>query len=195
VIGGACKGRTLKAPAWEGLRPTSDRLRETLFNILAHRIDASRVLDVFAGTGAVGIEALSRGAAAAVFIENDRRAAALIAENAERCGVRDRCAIIRQEADRALAAYDSDDRFDVIVLDPPYDWAPARRHRVHEMGGTIARAVRLLVPGGILVLEHAWRQPPPDAVGAEKRRTVRSGDSALTFYNPAPATAQPEGQS
>ena len=77
IIAGACKGRRLKAPTWDGLRPTSDKLRETLFNILAPRIEGAAVLDVFAGTGAVGLESLSRGASRAVFIEQDRRAAAV----------------------------------------------------------------------------------------------------------------------
>jgi 16S rRNA (guanine966-N2)-methyltransferase len=80
IIAGTLKGRRLRTPAWEGLRPTSDRLRETLFNILADRVAGGSVLDGYAGTGAVGIEALSRGASAVVFVERDRRAAALIAE-------------------------------------------------------------------------------------------------------------------
>src|SRR5215467_1589238 len=96
VIAGALKGRRLKAPAWEGLRPTSDKLRETLFNILAPRIAGARVLDGFAGTGAIGIEAISRGAAHVTFVEQDRRAQALIAENLVHCGVQpDAYAIIR----------------------------------------------------------------------------------------------------
>src|SRR4051794_27820814 len=89
VIAGAYKGRRLKAPTWEGLRPTSDKLRETLFNILASRIDGARVLDGFAGSGALGIEALSRGAVHVTLIDNDRRALALIAENLAACGVRE----------------------------------------------------------------------------------------------------------
>src|SRR5512134_2247335 len=96
IIAGTNKGRSLKAPKWEGLRPTSDKLRETLFNILAPRIDGARVVDVFAGTGAVALEALSRGAVAATCIESDRRAAQLIGENAALCGEQNRCAIIRE---------------------------------------------------------------------------------------------------
>ena len=89
IIAGVNKGRTLKTPKWDGLRPTSDKLRETLFNILQARIDGARVLDVFSGTGAVALEALSRGAAHVVFIEVDRRAQALIAGNLTGCGVVD----------------------------------------------------------------------------------------------------------
>src|ERR1035437_3156663 len=98
VIAGALKGRRLKAPTWDGLRPTSDKLRETLFNILAPRMVGAHVLDVYAGTGAFGIEALSRGAAAAVFVEEDRRAQALIADNLAHCGVETGYTIVRSSA-------------------------------------------------------------------------------------------------
>src|SRR5215218_5436002 len=94
VTAGELKGRRLKTPTWEGLRPTSDKLRETLFNILAPRVAGTRVLDGCAGTGALGIEALSRGAAAATFVDADRRAVELIAANAAHCGIADRCVII-----------------------------------------------------------------------------------------------------
>src|SRR3954466_15013003 len=87
VIAGRFKGRRLQAPTWEGLRPTSDKLRETLFNILAPRIEGARVLDGFAGTGAVGIEALSRGASHVTFVERDPRAVALIEANLALCGI------------------------------------------------------------------------------------------------------------
>ena len=103
IIAGTNKGRTLKAPKWDGLRPTSDKLRETLFNIIAPHVDGARVLDVFAGTGAIALEALSRGAAAATCIEHDRRAALLIEENRERCGEENRCVIIRDTVERALS--------------------------------------------------------------------------------------------
>src|SRR5437899_4935916 len=95
VIAGSFKGRRLAGPTWDGLRPTSDKLRETLFNILAARIAGARVLDGYAGTGAIGIEGISRGAAGVTFIDSDRRAQALIAENLARCGVTDGDVIIR----------------------------------------------------------------------------------------------------
>ena len=87
VIAGALKGRRLKTPAWTGLRPTADKLRETLFNVLAPRIQGARVVDAYAGTGALGIEAISRGARFAAFIDEDRRAEALIAANVAHCGI------------------------------------------------------------------------------------------------------------
>src|SRR5580765_2543999 len=100
VIAGRYKGRRLKTPTWKGLRPTSDKLRETLFNILAPRIEGARVLDGYAGTGAVGIEALSRGAAHVTFVDRDRRALQLIGENIAHCRIPSGCAIIRQSFDR-----------------------------------------------------------------------------------------------
>src|ERR1044071_6566417 len=101
VIAATNKGRRLQTPTWDGLRPTSDKLRETLFNILAPRIAGARVLDAYAGTGAAGIEALSRGATTVTFVERDRRAQALIAENLAHCGVAEGYAIIRADMARA----------------------------------------------------------------------------------------------
>ena len=175
IIAGACKGRRLKAPTWEGLRPTSDKLRETLFNIVAPRIAAARVLDVFAGTGAVGLESLSRGAACVVFIEQDRRAADLIVENAKLCGVQDRCVIIRDKAQVALQRPITGGLFDLIVLDPPYDFEPLR--------DVLIAAAGQLDADGLMVLEHAFRRPVPVAANARVTRTVRSGDSALTMFS------------
>src|SRR5687768_1345109 len=175
IIAGTNKGRTLKVPQWHGLRPTSDKLRETLFNILAPRIDGARVLDVFAGTGAIGLEALSRGAAAAICIEHDRRATLLIEENRERCGEAERCVIIRDTAERALAKPVIGGPFDIVVLDPPYEYAALER-AVRDAAGQRA-------PGGLLVLEHAARVAPPAPAGLAVTRTVKSGDSALTFYS------------
>src|SRR5205814_696693 len=120
IIAGALKGRRLKAPTWDGLRPTSDKLRETLFNILAARIGGARVLDGYAGTGAIGIEAISRGAARVTFVERDRRAQALLAENLAHCGVTDGYAIIRASVERAIADLRAES-FDIMIFDPPYD--------------------------------------------------------------------------
>jgi len=174
VISGRLKGRRLKAPTWGGLRPTSDKLRETLFNILAPRIAGARVLDGYAGTGAVGIEALSRGAAMVTFVENDRRAQALIAENLAHCGVTNGYAIIRATVARAIDDYGTTKAFDIVMLDPPYE---------DEPGAVIAAAGDVLAPGGLLVLEHARRRPTPDSAGPLGRvRGVTSGDSALAFY-------------
>ena len=122
IIGGRLKGRRLDAPTWQGLRPTSDKLRETLFNVLQGRMAGARFLDVFAGTGAVGIEALSRGAAEITFIEKDPRAVALIEANLAACGIEADYNIRRGEVLAALR--DAGATFDVILLDPPYDLHP-----------------------------------------------------------------------
>ncbi len=164
----------MKAPTWDGLRPTSDKLRETLFNIIAPRVDGARVLDVFAGTGAIALEALSRGAASATCIEKDRRAALLIEDNRERCGEAERCVIIRDAVERALAKPVAGGPFDIVVLDPPYDYATLER-AVRDAAGQRAT-------DGLLVLEHASRVAPPAPPGLVVTRTVTSGDSALTFY-------------
>lgn len=174
VIAGSYKGRTLKSPTWEGLRPTSDRVRETLFNILAPRMAGARVLDGYAGTGAIGIEALSRGAAHVTFVDEDRRAQALVAENLARCGISGGYAIIRASIARALVMLKTPlHTFDVIVLDPPYA-APIE---------DLPAAGDLLADAGVLVLEHGRRRQPPDTAGRLARvREVRCGDSALAFY-------------
>src|SRR5687768_4232754 len=121
VIAGAFKGRRLKPPSWEGLRPTSDKLRETLFNILSPRIAGARVLDGFAGTGALGIEALSRGASHVTFVERDPRAVRLIGENLVRAGIAGvkACNIVRAGFIEAASDHVDDD-FDLVLLDPPY---------------------------------------------------------------------------
>jgi len=179
VIAGRYKGRTLKSPSWEGLRPTSDRLRETLFNILAPRIEGARLLEGYAGTGAIGIEALSRGAAHATFVERDPRAAELIAENLGKCGISGGYAIIRGSVARAVQQLASrGERFDIIVLDPP-SFAGIDR----LAGSHTERVADVIAPGGLLVVEHARRMAPPDAIGALVRvRDVTSGDSGLAFY-------------
>lgn len=174
VIAGRFKGRTLAAPTRAGLRPTSDRLRETLFNILAPRLPGARLLDAYAGTGAVGIEALSRGASHVVFVERDRQALALIQENVRRCHVTERYTIVSRDA-REASADPALLPFDIVFLDPPYD-LPDRDRALDAVSGLVA-------PGGLLVFEHAARRDVPRAAGRlVQRRQVRAGDSMLTFY-------------
>jgi len=175
VIAGSLKGRRLKPPTWEGLRPTSDKLRETLFNILAPRMAGARVLDGYAGTGAVGIEARSRGAEAVTFVERDRRAQSLIAENVAHCGIENGYAIIRASVGRALADLRAAGAlFDIVLLDPPYE---------EPIDDVLAVLADVLAPAGIAVVEHARRRPtPPRAGRLVQSREVISGDSALTFY-------------
>jgi 16S rRNA (guanine(966)-N(2))-methyltransferase RsmD len=177
VIAGSLKGRRLKPPTWDGLRPTSDKLRETLFNILAPTVDGARVLDGYAGTGAIGIEAISRGASHVTFVERDRRAQTLIAANLAACGVGGGYVIIRAGIERAAADLPPAS-FDLVLLDPPYD---------ADAADALALVARLLAANGTLVLEHARRSPTPVAVGELTRtREVVSGDSALALYSCPP---------
>ena len=180
VIAGTLKGRRLDPPTWEGLRPTSDKLRETLFNVLAPRMQGARVLDGYAGTGAVGIEALSRGAEHVTFVEHDRRACTLIASNLAKCRISNGYAIIEasvlQGVDRLKTR--GEPAFDVILLDPPY------ASDIHDALQHVGDIVR---PDGVVVLEHARKSQPPLAAGRLTRvREIVSGDSALTLYTCPP---------
>jgi 16S rRNA (guanine966-N2)-methyltransferase len=186
IIAGALKGRRLLAPTWDGLRPTSDKLRETLFNVIANRLENARFLDGFAGTGAVGLEALSRGAAHVTFIERDPRARRLIAQNVERCGVTDGYIIVGGgfAGNGGLAAGRGRERgesarraalgpFDVIFLDPPY--------ADPVIDAAMRAAMTWLSPAGLLIVEHAARDPIAEPPGIRLTRDLRSGDSALAF--------------
>ena len=172
IIAGQFKGRRLKTPSWPGLRPTSDKLRETLFNILAPRIEGARVLDGYAGTGAVGIDALRRGAAHVSFVEQNRRAVALLEENLAVCRVEQGYTIHCGDIVAALRRLPADARFDLILLDPPYD---------ADVADALAAAAPRLAAGGVLVLERATRREPELPDGLERVRDVKSGDSTLTF--------------
>lgn len=173
IIAGTLRGRRLKTPDWPGLRPTSDRLRETLFNVLAPRIAGARFLDAYAGTGAVGIEALSRGAAHVTFVEEDRRAVRLIEANLAALGVTNRYAIIR--AGFAGAARQLSGAFQIIFLDPPYG--------AGQLSEAITAATPLMTAETLVIVEHATRDAAPEATATLVRtRELKQGDSALAFY-------------
>ena len=174
IIAGRLKGRRIASPSWEGLRPTSDRLRETLFNVLAPRIEGARVFDGFAGTGALGFEALSRGAAHVVFVDADRRATDAIARTAHGWGVEEGYTIHVGDALEWLRRLAHGPRFDLILLDPPYS-LPQLRDALDAAAGCMSGE-------GVLVLERATRREPDDVESLERVRDLRSGDSTLTFY-------------
>ncbi len=177
IIAGSLKGRRLVAPRGATVRPTSDSLRETLFNVIGPSLDGARVLDAFAGTGALGLEAISRGASHVTFVERDARALAALAENIAKCGVTDACAIIRADF---LRLRRSAGHFELALLDPPYD--------IDDLAAVLDVAAATVAPMGRLVLEHSRRRPSPEAAGALSRtRVLLAGDSALSFYT---ATAE-----
>ena len=179
IIGGEGKGRRLKAPRGLDTRPTAARVRQTLFDILAARLPGCRFLDAFAGSGAVGLEALSRGAALVVFVESAPGAVAALRANAEalaRAGGSVR--VLRQDARVALAALaEAGETFDVIYVDPPY--ASDLYERALEQAGRKG----LLGEDGVVVAEHFHKRPLPERIGALARtREVRVGDHRLSFY-------------
>lgn len=182
VIAGTYRSRILKSLKGSALRPTSDRLRETLFNVLGAGIAGSRFLDVFAGTGAVGIEALSRGAMEVTFIENHAPSAALIRKNLASLEANTGINVICEDAVRALTSLRGKRKgggaFDYIFIDPPYA-AEADYLRVLNY---LASAT-LVASGGIVVVEHRKTFDPSESFGTFRRvRLLRQGDAALSFY-------------
>jgi 16S rRNA (guanine966-N2)-methyltransferase len=178
IVAGEYRGRTLTSPTWAGLRPTSDRLRETLFNILGPAVSGARVLDGYAGTGAIGIEALSRGAAHVTFVDADPRAVKLIERNLAMLDAagNGRRAIIRACFADAAARL-AGTPFDLIIVDPPY---------AHDAAAdAIAAAAPLAGPVTRVVVEHASRYAAPQPPALRLRRTVKAGDSSLSFYERA----------
>ena len=183
IIAGTYRSRILKSLKGLALRPTSDRLRETLFNVLGPAVAGSRFLDVFAGTGAVGIEAVSRGAAQAVFIENHKPTAALIRRNLESLGVRSGVQVLAEDALRGLTKLagkhrPGEEAFDFVFVDPPYA-AGQEYDRVLDFLGSAS----FLAPGVVVIAEHRRTVELPAQVGTLRRtRVLRQGDAALTFY-------------
>jgi len=161
------------------LRPTSDRLRETLFNILGPAVSGATFVDLYAGTGAVGIEALSRGAHAVHFVESSARAAALIRENLRSLGVGEGFEIHEREVQRALCLLDSRSvEPGYVFLDPPY-----RKQQTYGETLQLLSHMRLLSPASIVIAEHEKKFDPGERFGALQRyRLLQQGDAALSFY-------------
>jgi 16S rRNA (guanine966-N2)-methyltransferase len=172
IIAGRWRGRRLEGPRGPGVRPTSDSLRETLFNVLGPTLDGARVLDAFGGTGALGLEALSRGASETTFVERDPRVLAVLQRNVHALGATGACRIIRGDFLRTTLPPRS---FDLVLLDPPYESESA--------ADAVERAATLVAAGGRLVYEHGRRrESPPEAGGLTRVRLLTAGDSALSFY-------------
>jgi len=183
VIAGIYRSRILKSLKNLALRPTSDRLRETLFNVLGPAVVGARFVDVFAGTGAVGIEALSRGAAEVVFIENHPPAVALIRKNLESLGVRSGATVFGADALRGLEMLAAKRKgggapFDFVFLDPPYAAAEEYERVLRVLG-----SASFLGPGSVIIAEHHKKFDLPVHAGSLARfRILKQGDAALSFY-------------
>lgn len=181
IIAGTYRSRPLQAPAGLSTRPTSDRLRETLFNVLAPRMGGARLLDLYAGSGAIGIEALSRGAEAVVFVERAQPALKVLRANLERLGIAAGWSI----ESSSVAAYlkraaGEEQRFDVVFLDPPYD---AEEEYAATLGALGRNESGLLAEGAVVIAEHRRKQKLEDRYGVLKRtRLLEQGDAALSFY-------------
>jgi 16S rRNA (guanine(966)-N(2))-methyltransferase RsmD len=191
IIGGAGKGRRLKTAAGDATRPTGARVRQSLFDILAPRIPECRFLDAFAGSGGVGLEALSRGAARVVLVDRSGSAVAAARENARALAhAGGEVQVFRQEAPAALRALADEGRqFDVIYLDPPY--TSDLYEPLLELSGD-----RLLAADGVAVAEHFHKRALPERIGPLVRtRQKRVGDHCLSFYargaDPEPAADEP----
>ena len=174
VIAGEFRSRTLVAPRGDKTRPTTDRARETLFNVLAHLTDFanSRVLDIFAGSGALGIEAISRGAQYATFVENDRVALDALQRNITTLGITDRCVISRIDVYRYIGS--CNDKFDLILSDAPYSDERARQE--------LPDALKVcLSTDGVLVIEHRSSDSVVVPTGLEVIRELKAGEAGFTM--------------
>ncbi len=189
IIAGKFRSRLLKSPKGLALRPTSDRLRETLFNVLADLVNGACFLDLFAGTGAVGIEALSRGASEAIFVEKHAPTVALIRKNLESLEIRAGVRVLTLDVLKALARLAAEPaspsaRISLVFLDPPY----AEKDQYKEVLSSLANSnTKLLAPGAVVAAEHLRTLELPEFFGTlERVRVLRQGDAALTFYRYRP---------
>lgn len=182
VIAGTYRSRPLQAPPGLDTRPTSDRLRETLFNILAPRIEGARFVDLYAGSGAVGIEAISRGAAHVWFAENAPAALTAIRKNLSTLKIASGYAIEDRSATRLLVSLaEREQRVDIIFFDPPYEAVDEYSNTLH----LIAREhAALLSPGAIVLVEHRKQNPLAEKYGALHRtRLLKQGDVHVSFFS------------
>ena len=179
VIAGTARSIRLEAPG-PGTRPLADRVKQTLFAIIEPDLPGARFLDLFAGSGAAGIEALSRGAAEAIFVEHDRTAVQIIHANLDRTelAATERATVVREDVLRWLRDPEraSEPPIDIAVVDPPYDEQRALREALEALGP-------LLAGGARVVAKHFWRDAPPATIGLlASERQRRFGETALTFY-------------
>ncbi len=175
IVAGTARGRPLSSPPGQGTRPTSDKIRGAVFNILGQFFDGGIVLDLYAGTGAMALEALSRGCARAVAVERDRRVAEVLRRNAEACGFADRVEVRVEPVEAALGRLPPS-TFALVFVDPPYADGP---------DAALERLAPLLAPGARVVAEHDARRPPAERSGALVRIDQRTyGTTGISIYQP-----------
>lgn len=182
ILGGALRGRRLEGESLPGVRPTSARVREALFDVLGARVTGCAFLDLCAGTGAVGLEALSRGATRVVFVESNRRAARSLARNRDALSEAGAGEILDMDAGLALRRLAArGERFGVVYLDPPWDF--------EDEGDVLLQAAGAVAPGGVLVVEHRTSRPPAVPAGLVAGRVYRHGDASLSLFLAGPASS------
>jgi 16S rRNA (guanine966-N2)-methyltransferase len=181
IIAGTFRSRTLAAPPGMSTRPTSDRLRETLFNVLAPRINDAVFLDLYAGSGAVGLEAISRGASRVTFVERAPAALKILNANLERLGISNGVCVHAKSVSAFLkSAAPKSERHEIVFLDPPYEEAKEYSLTLEMLGHA---AQKILAPGAVVVAEHRRKQSLDEQYGNLKRtRVLEQGDAALSFY-------------
>ncbi len=178
VISGKLRGRKLRGPEGVELRPTGDRLKETLFNILGPGVSGATVLDVFAGTGAIGIEAISRGAAETVFIESTAAGYRLIRKNLDLCGIGVGYRILQQDVFTALRSLAREGfKANIVFFDPPYNWKP-----YHDLLDLVFKKALLSQPSRVIIEHHRKAVLPDSGEGYRRSRIVRQGDHLLSFF-------------
>ncbi|KAA6458690.1 16S rRNA (guanine(966)-N(2))-methyltransferase RsmD [Acidobacteria bacterium AB60] len=183
IIGGWLGSRTLQAPPGLATRPTSDRLRETLFNVLAPRMEGAAFLDLYAGSGAVGVEAVSRGAARVVCVERAAPALKVLRANLARLGIEKSVGVFAGAVSAFLRKGTTGAGFDVVFLDPPYDAEGEYAAALGLLGGTAAGFLR---EGAVVIAEHRRKQKLDENYGLlARRRLLEQGDAALSFYEAA----------
>jgi 16S rRNA (guanine(966)-N(2))-methyltransferase RsmD len=180
IIGGISKGRRLVTPKDQSIRPTSDRVKESIFNILGDEVEGKVVLDLFAGTGNLGIEALSRGAKKALFVEKGREPLRLIQKNLAQCKLEGQSEILAKDVNRAIGILKQrEESFDLILMDPPYEKGWVRKTLMKLNSHPIFHG------DSILVIEHDRREPLPSTVnGWNLIRQQRVGDTIISFLTP-----------
>ena len=179
IISGTSKGRKLATPKSQAIRPTSDRVKESIFNILGAEVEGKVVLDLFAGTGNLGIEALSRGAKRVLFVEKGRQALKLIQRNLSLFGMRERSEIFPRDVSRAIGILNQrGESFDLILMDPPYEKGLIQKTllKLHSH--------KIYHKDSILLIEHNRREPIPERVeGWTLIRQRRIGDTMISFFS------------
>lgn len=177
VTGGRHRGLRIRAPRGPGTRPATGRVRESVFSTLGPAVSGARVLDLYAGSGSLGIEALSRGAASALFVERSRPALAVLRSNLRSVGIADRAVVAPRDVERFVGGEQAGPRFDIVFADPPWDISSER------LAGILARVARRMAPGAVAVVTRRAGDVVPVVDGLRVADRRRHGDAQIVRYS------------